>query len=168
MKGRCFTGCYGWLETLTNKSPCSTCRMSVIDMEYVASLSTAIQVDPHWKTMNTREEQEKLQPILRSAQKWTRTEINNSFSQTKRTMYSSLTYSATIFGWMVMQWFRVRAMPIPRSFLQRLPWLQMVSIPLWLLMTPTSLFYCSVTGTHLWLISTYGQNARKHKRHHWS
>ena len=38
-----------WLagHTFTNKSPCSTCRMSVIDMEHVASLSTATQVDPH-------------------------------------------------------------------------------------------------------------------------
>ena len=45
--GRCFTGSDGWLETLTKTSPCSTCRMSVIDMEHVASFSTAIQVDPH-------------------------------------------------------------------------------------------------------------------------
>ena len=44
---RCFTGCDGWLETFTKKSPCSTCRMSVIDMEHVVSFSTAIQVDPH-------------------------------------------------------------------------------------------------------------------------
>ena len=47
MEGRCITGCDGWLETLTKTSPCSTCRMSVIDMEHVASFSTAIQVDPH-------------------------------------------------------------------------------------------------------------------------
>ena len=54
MEGRCFTGCDGWLETFTKKSPCSTCRMSVIDMEYVASFSTAgagrasadIQINP--------------------------------------------------------------------------------------------------------------------------
>ena len=30
-------------------------------------------------------------------------EISNSLSRTKRTRYSSLTYSATIFGWMVKQ-----------------------------------------------------------------